>query len=450
MIMASTEARTPAATLEPEPSPHGGISNEELWAHLLVAHGRLYGNTFRRARVGIAASASPLGDNVTALLSERYRWFWERLSAVIGIDCRSIARCMIQADSSVSGIDGAVTKAGMDPSSLTALSIVDSVPVEDVGEGRRHGEGNLINSNPEAQNSNPQVTFDDLFKHEQIADRIMRHCFPGNYVIIFEYSECSGRGRRQRRYEVLDRNTPNERRERHLTTYFGSRGIKKLNAARISSARLPTKLPFNTNLLSVNSSYRELGNKYLYGRKFFFQCSAEGVQMFLTTHRAYVSLIQHVVLYYHFDNEPNVVETRDRAWRSLMRCIRHEFSCIPAICLRIGSHFWEKARWELGASTVIEQESLCNDRSGEENFLHHLAKIAAPADRWRGCPHGSPHRKNGTTFRLFINSTTKDEQKKFLSDLRREIEKRRELRPLFVKKADGTQITYQTKYSEYY
>lgn len=96
------------------------------------------------------------------------------------------------------------------------------------------------------------------------------------------------------------------------------------------------------------------------------------------------------------------------------------------------------------------QESLCNDRSGEENFLHQLAKIAAPADRWCGFPHGSPHRTNGTTFRLCINRATRDEQKTFLSDLIREMEKRRKLRPLFVKKADGTQITYQTKYSDYY
>lgn len=301
-MIASTEASTPAATPEPEPSPHGGTSNEKFWANALVAHGRLYGNVFRNAQSDIAFSASSLGNNVKALLSERYRWFWGHLSAVIGIDCRSAANFIVQTDSSASGIDGAVTKAGMDLSSLTALSLFDSALVED--DDRRHGEGNLINSDPETQKSNPQVTFDDLFKHEQIADRIMRHCFPGNYVIIFEYSECSGRGRRQRRYEVLDRNTPNERRERHLTTYFGSRGIKKLNAAKISSARLPTKLSFNTNLLSVNSSYRDLGNKYLYGRKFFFQCSAEGVQMFLTTHRAQVSLIQLVGLYYHFDNEP--------------------------------------------------------------------------------------------------------------------------------------------------
>jgi len=154
----------------------------------------------------------------------------------------------------------------------------------------------------------------------------------------------------------------------------------------------------------------------------------------------------NLVLHYSFDGGAGFVKTDDETWHRLMSYIRHEASWIGHIHLLIGKGFWDIANWQLGTRGVLKQNSLRNSPNPKDypNFLTKVAKIAAPADRWKN--HylrengGSDYDENedenyssrGTKLKITIDGTESKEQRIFVRRLEYWIRQIRRARPRFV------------------
>lgn len=424
-------------------SNHHESSADFSWIPLLLVLWRLRQNLFQNIKSETGDATQSTHENVKAAILQRCILLSDRLT--LDTD-RMRSESLVDNTDNKFNADLKADTTALNPGTQgEAQKLTLEGAVSNVQLGKEKHK--IADVGALAQRAVKKVSLDNLFRHSNIADRIMRYCFPGTEVVIFERCEGASKGVKQRKYQVKDGNTRSGLVSAHDTTYFASYTTKTPSAARISSSRCRTVLPFCTSLLRVRK-FSEMAIRYLYGRSFRFQCSAKGAEEFLIFHRDKVRFIKRLVLFYHFSIEEDVTETRDYDWRSLMRIVRHEFAYIPSIKLYIGDKFWEKAAWDIGVNHVLAQATLRNDPSEQENFLFQLAKVAAPADRWYGGKYEWPNFTCGTSLRLSINGATTDAQKGFLVELRREIERRRERRPLFVKKKfDGkyAQRTFKAK-----
>jgi hypothetical protein len=270
---------------------------------------------------------------------------------------------------------------------------------------------------------------------KEICDRIMSLLFPGDTANISEYPQgmkISRRHKHQVEYSVTDRNSLNRQRSRHWTTYFATRNPQALDIARITTDR--PSCNFSFKVLLVNEIFEALGLVYLYRRNFRFQCSAQGAKKFLMEHKLHVRSMTQVELFYHFKNEPSVIETDGQAWHDMMIQVRHDFACIPRIHVHVGHGFWAKANWIKGPAAVIGQRSLRDDGQYRPPFLCDIVKIAAPADRWKDHDDPGTHCTEGTDVQISIEGTMSEEEVEFVEQLNEEVLRRGRTRPLHRKK----------------
>lgn len=149
-----------------------------------------------------------------------------------------------------------------------------------------------------------------------------------------------------------------------------------------------------------------------------------------------------LVLYHLFEGSRGFIKTDDEAWNNLMKHVRHKASHTNSVHLVIGRSFWDIALWRDGAQEVLHQTSLRNISSKMEypNFLAKIAKIAAPAHRWKDFSlrelsydaSEDPHYSfEDTALQITIDGTESVEQLKFVRELEDEIHELRTARPLF-------------------
>jgi hypothetical protein len=150
-----------------------------------------------------------------------------------------------------------------------------------------------------------------------------------------------------------------------------------------------------------------------------------------------------VVLHYNFEGGTGFVKTDDETWHEPMIFIRHSASDIPHIHLYISKRFWGLARWKEGIKEVILQKSLRNTPNPGNfyNFLTKIAKIAAPAPRWRNHERRVEINYNrqrdeyycarGTTLRITIDGADCEERQAFVQKLEQTIGWMQYERPLF-------------------
>lgn len=281
-----------------------------------------------------------------------------------------------------------------------------------------------------------------LSESKEICDRIMSLLFPGDSINIREYVNgqairpCHACG--QVKYFVADRNFFNYVRSRHSTTYFASQNSEVLDIARITKYR--PSCDFSPRVLGVNQMFRSLGSIYLYRRDFRFQCSAEGAKQFLTQNSLRMCYMTQVDLFYHFRNEPLVVETNGEALHSLMSEIRHKFAYIPRMHVHVGHGFWAKADWAKGPAAVTGQRSLRDDGEYRPPFPCDIAKVAAPADRWKDHEDLGTHCTRGTEVEISIEGTMSEEEVEFVEQLNEEILRRGRTRPFYHKSLESPYV----------
>jgi hypothetical protein len=153
-----------------------------------------------------------------------------------------------------------------------------------------------------------------------------------------------------------------------------------------------------------------------------------------------------LVLHYNFEGGIGSIRTDDETWHRLMKHIRHSASHILDIHLMISKRFWGLARWQDGAHKVLDQNSLCSGSNHRNfpNFLAKIAKIAAPASRWKNFSkeygrgekayiprRGPDYCSRGTTLRISIDGADSEERRRFVQELEEVIQEKREARPLF-------------------
>jgi hypothetical protein len=150
-----------------------------------------------------------------------------------------------------------------------------------------------------------------------------------------------------------------------------------------------------------------------------------------------------LVLHYRFEGGSGLLKTDDQTWHSLMKYVRHGALHIKHIHLLVDKGFWNIADWMLGPIAVLTQTSLrnCPSQTVFTNFLAEIAKIAAPAHRWRY--HGRryesdydsskdpDHTTHGTVLQITIDGIRSKEQQTFVRRLEWAIRRRRRARPLF-------------------
>jgi hypothetical protein len=127
-----------------------------------------------------------------------------------------------------------------------------------------------------------------------------------------------------------------------------------------------------------------------------------------------------------------------------MNHICHAASHIKEIHLMISKGFWNLAHWRHGDRSVAEGVLIkdCLDTKNFPNFLTKIAKISAPAPRWR-ChdrkwerddydpEQDSHYSSHGTNLHITIDGADSGERQAFVRELEEIVEKMREARPLF-------------------
>ena len=271
-----------------------------------------------------------------------------------------------------------------------------------------------------------------LAKHRDIIDHIMRYCFPGSDVHVYEYP-------RQSTIPVgvaLSRNLYT-RRDGTRTTYYGSLQ-HGLSVKIASSVDVPPRGVGNcTGLLLVNKKLSTLALKHLYGRSLHLQCSAEGAVAFLLAHAQQIKLVKQLVLHYHWSDDQLGLVTDRHAWRYLLGKVRHQFSFVPNIRLHIGQSFWKHNDIDSEVKHVIGTYATI-DRP-----LFDAHKFAAPDDRWATEGDKSTHRTDGMILEVYIDDSSSQVRTEFVKKVLAEIEKQRVGRPLFVQSPRGKEITYK-------
>jgi hypothetical protein len=272
-----------------------------------------------------------------------------------------------------------------------------------------------------------------LADHDRIINRIMTYCFPGSSVHIYEYPKGAKIPGESESAEKLycARFGTGLSNSSYMTTYFGS-----LHADTPVLTNLPERgVGSCTGLLLVDKQFSALALKHLYSRSFHLQCSAEGARKFLISRNDDVKLAKQLVLYFHWPEERLILAPNMHGWRFLLGIIRHQFSFVPNIHLRIGRSFWEHNKWPLGAKLVLDDVENCP--------LADAHKFAAPADRWSIKGDESTHRKNGTLLFIAFQTISSSKEREFVNELVNEVKKRRTGRPLFVRSTKGAEITYK-------
>lgn len=271
-----------------------------------------------------------------------------------------------------------------------------------------------------------------LVEWQGIIDRIMRCCFPGSNVHIYEYP-CGFKIPR----ESLASSKFYLRRSGVKTAYFGSLKYGLSVGADPSQMIPPRGVGDCTSLLLVNKSLSELALKHLYSRTFHLQWSAEGAREFLLAHTQQMKMAKALVLYYHWADDKVGLVTDINAWRYLLGTIRHQLSFIPKIRLYAGRSFWKRNRVSESAKSVLGEQSNVYCPLGDAH------KFAAPDDRWRYKDNESTHRTDGTVLQIYIEDTSNQIKTDFVQKIFVEIEKQRVGRPLFVRSPKGEEITYR-------
>jgi hypothetical protein len=149
-------------------------------------------------------------------------------------------------------------------------------------------------------------------------------------------------------------------------------------------------------------------------------------------------------LYYNFEGSIDFIKTDDEIWHELMNHNRHVAFHISEMHLMISKGFWNLARWRDGVQKVLEQNSLGNRPIPKNfpNFLTKIAKIAAPAPRWRNYDRkweiddydpekDSHYSSHGTKLHITIDGADSGERQTFVQELEEIIEETRRARPLF-------------------
>jgi hypothetical protein len=276
-----------------------------------------------------------------------------------------------------------------------------------------------------------------LAKHPTIISRIMSDCFPGTSVHIHEYPKgvkIPGESPTSKKLYSAKFST-GSRMSSNRTTYFGT-----LQAETPVRIHPPTNAHQRgvgncTGLLLIDKKFSALALKHLYGRSLLLKCSAEGAREFLIAHKDNMKLVKQLVLHFCWPEDGSYFAPNMHGWRYLLGTIRHQFSFIPNIHLRIGPAFWKRNDWPLGVDHVLADVENCP--------LADAHKFAAPADRWRFKDDQSTHRTDGTLLFIRVEGARSPEERKFIDELVDEIKERRTDRPLFVRSPEGKEITYR-------
>jgi hypothetical protein len=271
-----------------------------------------------------------------------------------------------------------------------------------------------------------------LVEYRSISDRIMKLCFPGSNVHIYEYP---------RGFDIPRRSTMStklySKRNGTKTMYFGSLKYGLSAIAEPSKTILPRGVGNCTGLFLVDKKLSQLALKHLYSRTFHLQCSAEGAREFLLAHAQQMKMAKVLVLYYHWADDKVGFVTDINAWRYLLGTIRHQLSFIPKIILYAGRTFWKRNKASESAKSVL------GDQSNVYCPLGDAHKFAAPDDRWRYKDNESTHRTDGTALQIYIEDTSNQIKTDFVRKIFVEIERQRVGRPLFVRSPKGEEITYR-------
>jgi hypothetical protein len=149
-----------------------------------------------------------------------------------------------------------------------------------------------------------------------------------------------------------------------------------------------------------------------------------------------MNLVKQLVLYYHWPEDQLGLVTNRNAWRYLLGTVRHQFSLVPSIQLRIGQSFWKHNNIDRGVSHVLRA---C---PSADRPLFDAYKFAAPDDRWEAEGDESTHRTDGTKLQICIEDASSQVRIDFVRKMLVEIEKQRVGRLLFVLSPQGKEITY--------
>ena len=266
--------------------------------------------------------------------------------------------------------------------------------------------------------------------YRDIVDRVMRLCFPGSSLYIYEYPHRSNIPDESKMSQKLFcRRIGNT-----LTTYFGSLQY----GLSVGSKTIPRRGVGNcVSLLSVNKKFSELASEHLYGRSLHLQCSADGAIAFLLTHEEPMKLVKQLVLHYHWSDDQLGLVTDKSGWRYLLGKVRHRFSFIANIRLHIGQSFWKHNDIDRGLGYVL------GTYASLDRPLFDAHKFAAPDDRWETEDDESTHRTDGMILEVYIEDSSSQVRTEFVKKMLVEIEKQRVGRPLFVQSDEGKEITYK-------
>jgi len=257
-----------------------------------------------------------------------------------------------------------------------------------------------------------------------VLKRILRAVFGRDTIYIYDYSEHHPaiRGSKQTTYTTKTKGDLFSGRHNYSTTYFGSRRAVDQSAVDDRLPLLPRLINFDTSILKVSGAVYRVTARYLYGRVFRFQCSAEGAAAFMKDHRRDMCRLKRLCLWYHLPSPRGPLATNDGAWRKLMASIRHDHYDVKYLTLYIGEVFWDAASWEQGADTVFNQTNInCispwrGNEEDEKNFLGHVAKLASRKYRDRDYTEGA----TGCELKLVVAGAEEDVEKKRLEKELRE------------------------------
>ncbi|KAM0724303.1 hypothetical protein Q7P37_000185 [Cladosporium fusiforme] len=408
------------------------------WENVLIHDCKFRGTTFRNVKFVNTVLYDLEFNNVTIFALEMRGLFWRELR----LENALLSKAQMKKQSSNPEEKGVKVTVPRPSSSKTIYKWITGKSMS-ARQLQRIKEGNRMCKyapNKICWRANPRSMFKKtiILGPDRISDQFMKLCFPGSGIQIREYP---GHWNPQwfqsadKVYEVTDRNTLSKTRNLHYTAYFGTQPFEGSNFCELfCDGKVRPYCGFATGLLQVNKEIGAKALERLYERTFHFKTSAQGVKEFLTAHKKQAKLIKGLELSYHFKNEPEPIETSDKAWHELMCFIRHEASFIPLIHLHIGRGFWEIAAWrheryEEVPSIVIGQRNLHNEVYTEfqTNFLYEIAKIAAPCER----SSRNIRCVDGTRLEISIEQTEGDRRKEFVERLLRTIDLRRRNRPLF-------------------
>jgi hypothetical protein len=241
-----------------------------------------------------------------------------------------------------------------------------------------------------------------LMEHKDVIDRIMRLLIP-NSTNICEYATGDTIGlphlHEQLKYWVSDKKLKAE------TTYFSTQNPEALDLARIVTLRSEDNRGFaeySLSIMRVNKAFHKLGLKYMWGRNFRFQCSARGAKDFLLKNALLARSITQVDMFYHFEGEAGVIETKDHDWHDMLSTMRHDLSFIPKIHVHVGHGFWSKTNWRWGPNGVINDSVFRDDGRYLPLVMYDVARFAVPAERWKDHKDPATLCTAGTLVRVSI------------------------------------------------